>query len=590
MTNLKIPTIYFPICDQNLWILKIYSYLFKKFWGDEHKVVVMGFQEPDFDLPDNFSFVSLADKQEGGSKKWTKYIYDYFTNIDDEYIIFALEDFFPTMRPNKELIGQLLHLMQSNQNIGKADLTWDTFINVFDKNNKVRKNYRQIKNLTGCKVLEVPKNAPYRITTQPSIWRRDYILEFLNNDWSPWDFEILGTEKSNTLDDRIIACADSSFVNYPTKWIHKGAVSRFHEDKINILGLDTDTIKELINEKLVKEEQLQWGQWNGPVPMFNELGGYDFDPKMMPPHEASPTNWKEYTPTYNSNTLVLNLFDVSFSHTKSLWGYIAANGTNIWGKPKTVHYVSGKQNYDEVSLFVDDMIYDTNLINSVKSKYKVGWIIEPRDVKERPYDGIDKNHDLFDLIITFDKQSIDKYNNCKHLVWCESRVKDEEWGKWDLTRKNKLVSMIASNKTMTAGHRFRFEIANSLAKKHKIDLWGNAFKKFDEKTEPLAEYFFSIVSNNSTQDNFFTEALCDCFALKTGPIFRGCENIGDFFDKKGIITFQTLEELDIILSNLTIEDYNKKLEAIENNFKTSNKFRKSVDDQLGQIIREELGL
>ena len=42
--------------------------------------------------------------------------------------------------------------------------------------------------------------------------------------------------------------------------------------------------------------------------------GYDFDPKMMPPHDASPTNWKEYEPNYNSNILTINLFD-----NKSIW-------------------------------------------------------------------------------------------------------------------------------------------------------------------------------------------------------------------------------------------------------------------------------
>ena len=54
-----LPTIYIPICDQNLWILKVYFHLFRKFWGDDQKVVVLGFSEPDFDIPDNFTFVSL---------------------------------------------------------------------------------------------------------------------------------------------------------------------------------------------------------------------------------------------------------------------------------------------------------------------------------------------------------------------------------------------------------------------------------------------------------------------------------------------------------------------------------------------------
>ena len=44
------PAIFIPICDQNLWILKIYAHLFKKFWGVEQPVVVLGFAKPDFQL------------------------------------------------------------------------------------------------------------------------------------------------------------------------------------------------------------------------------------------------------------------------------------------------------------------------------------------------------------------------------------------------------------------------------------------------------------------------------------------------------------------------------------------------------------
>ncbi len=97
----KLPKIFIPICDQNLWVLRLYSFLFEKFWDNRQEVVIMGFSEPDFDLPENFSFVSLATKQEGGSKKWTRYIYNYLSSIDDEYVIFCLEDFFPTQAPKK---------------------------------------------------------------------------------------------------------------------------------------------------------------------------------------------------------------------------------------------------------------------------------------------------------------------------------------------------------------------------------------------------------------------------------------------------------------------------------------------------------
>ena len=138
--QIKIPTIFSPICDENLWVLKPYIHLFKKFWSDEQKVVIMGFEEPDFELPDNFTFVSLAPEQKGGASNWTKYLYDYFSSIDDQHIIFSLEDFFPTQEPNLKLLHSLYKVVKADSNIGRCDLTWDSFINIHDRNNSARKN------------------------------------------------------------------------------------------------------------------------------------------------------------------------------------------------------------------------------------------------------------------------------------------------------------------------------------------------------------------------------------------------------------------------------------------------------------------
>jgi|TARA_B100000282_G_scaffold296836_1_gene280386 hypothetical protein len=582
------PKIYIPICDNNLWVLKIYAFLFEKFWGNEQQVVIMGFSKPEFSLPDNFSFVSLAKEQIGGAKKWTRYIYNYLSTVEDEYVIFSLEDFFPTCPPRMDLVSDIIELMKKDSSIGRADLTWDSFINVFDKNNKVvhRNQYKQLCKIRGTSVLNLPKGAPYRISTQPALWKKEYLLKFLDNDWSPWDFEVLGSMASNSMDEKIIACADSSFVNYPTKWVHKGAASRYHEDKINVLGLDVDTIKELVENKLVKEEKLQWGQWNGPVPSFDELCGYDFDPKMMPYHPASPTNWKEYTPTYNSTKEIINVFDNTFSHTKDLWGYITATGVDMWGRPQDVFFVENKMKYDGITFFVDHFISNIPLVEKVKSKYKVAWLLEPKALKPQPYEAILNHHDKFDLVITHDQNLIEKFDNCVYMQQAECRVEPESWG---IHNKTKKTSLIAAKKKILEGHRFRYEVAEKLHDKHGFDLWGAAFdNRFENKTDALKDYMFSITIHNTIENNFFTDGIVDCFALGTIPIFRGCPNIGDFFDKNGIISFTTIEELDIILSELSEKDYYERLESVKNNYEIAKKFKKTNEDQIIHKVREFL--
>jgi hypothetical protein len=285
-----IPTIYVPVSDDTLWIINLYTHLFNKYWGKKYKVVFLGFDTPKTLIPDNFLFISLDKKQLGGAEGWSKYLYDYFSSISDEYIIFTLEDFLPTSAPNEILLDKIYTLILQNPSIGRFDLTWDLFANC------AHKFIGQFP--SGEEVIEIPKNVMYRVSCQPAIWKKSYLLKILQKTTNPWDFEMNGSIISDSLDEKILGMRDSNFINFPTKWIAKGAVSRHHPGKFNVLGLTTDCIKELVDLRLLKEEILQWGQWAGPVPSFFELGGYNFDLSKMPTHPASPTNWREWWSTY----------------------------------------------------------------------------------------------------------------------------------------------------------------------------------------------------------------------------------------------------------------------------------------------------
>jgi len=285
-----IPTIYVPISDDTLWLVDLYTHLFNKYWGNKFKVVFLGFGVPKNPLPNNFSFVSLDTKQIGEANGWSKYLYDYFIGIDDDHIILTLEDFLPTCSPNENLINKIYQFILQNPNIGRFDLTWDLFTNC---------NHKFIGQFSsGEQVIEIPKNVMYRISCQPAIWKKSYLLEILQKTTNPWDFELNGSIISDSLDEKILGIGDSTFLNFPTKWIAKGAVSRHHLGKFNVLGLSVNCIKELVDLGFLKEENLQWGQWAGAVPSFFELGGYSFDLSKMPIHPASPSNWREWWTTY----------------------------------------------------------------------------------------------------------------------------------------------------------------------------------------------------------------------------------------------------------------------------------------------------
>lgn len=100
---------------------------------------------------------------------------------------------------------------------------------------------------------------------------------------------------------------------------------------------------------------------------------------------------------------------------------------------------------------------------------------------------------------------------------------------------------------------------------------------------------FHIVIENVKVNNWYTEKLIQAFNTKTLPLFWGCDNLSDEgYDEKGIIRFNTSEELLNIINNLTEKDYIDRLPYINHNYKLSLKdnFKNKLEDILDWIIKE----
>jgi hypothetical protein len=273
--------------------------------------------------------------------------------------------------------------------------------------------------------------------------------------------------------------------------------------------------------------------------------------------------------------LEVNLFDREFIHTEQLLGYITCSDTL---QPTKIKWINGLMEYDGITVFTERFL-ESPLVDSVKSRLKVFWLLEPRAIHPYEYNRIIELEHKFDYILTYDTELLKRSNKYKKYVVAQSRVTDPK-----IHDKSAMFSMIASNKQMTDGHRFRHEIAAKLSSKYNIDMWGSGYKSFNDKVNPLAKYYFSISVMNCKIDNFFTEVLVDNFMLGTVPIFWGCPNIDNYFNPNGIITFDTIEELDTILSTLTVDDYISRKKAIEENFHLAPLFM-STDDIIADVLK-----
>ena len=127
--------------------------------------------------------------------------------------------------------------------------------------------------------------------------------------------------------------------------------------------------------------------------------------------------------------------------------------------------------------------------------------------------------------------------------------------------------MIASNKAMCEGHRLRLEWVERLISSEAgdyIDLYGRGFNEIADKEEGLCDYMFSVAIENGQYETYFTEKLLDCFATGTIPVYLGAPDIGEHFNKDGIIDLT--DEFDV-----SEEIYYSKMDAMKDNLERVKK-------------------
>ena len=251
------------------------------------------------------------------------------------------------------------------------------------------------------------------------------------------------------------------------------------------------------------------------------------------------------------------IFDKGFAHAYGMcWKW----------KPKYIEWYRGSDYHDKC-FFTDTEIPNAEYVNC---KQKIAIISEPPDINKvmhesNYFDYIKQNHDKFDYILTPYKD-LNEINPTKFLYYHQSFPwipKEDQ----KIYPKNKLTSIIASPKRTTVGHRLRHEVINTYHNKFKFDVYGCGYMPFKEyKTDFLKDYYYSICIMNSNLNGYFTEALGDCFATGTIPIFWGTKSVSDIYNTDGMIFFERLEDLNEILSSIDEKYYNSKIKAIEENF------------------------
>lgn len=121
------------------------------------------------------------------------------------------------------------------------------------------------------------------------------------------------------------------------------------------------------------------------------------------------------------------------------------------------------------------------------------------------------------------------------------------------------ICLFTSNKKLTKGHRKRLDFALKIKEMYSdlIDIYGNGFNHIDDKYDVLSKYKYSIIIENCSYPNYWTEKLGDCYLSGCYPIYYGAPNILDYFDEKGltVIDINNFKKSCEIIETVLKDDY-----------------------------------
>ena len=225
-------------------------------------------------------------------------------------------------------------------------------------------------------------------------------------------------------------------------------------------------------------------------------------------------------------------------------------------------------------------------------KPKFIWLLESREIIPEQYKFIEDNYDFVasrvDGIFTADQRLTTEAGPDGKFLFCISNA-----APWVMDRavykKSKLVSMIASNKGYTEGHRRRLRVVQAFVDKFgQDDLYGWGLTHelpLKEKSTGLKDYMCSFACENANYPTYFTEKLTDCFACGTIPVYYGTAGVAQYFNPDGIIFLDSAAPwVSIPWEKLTPEYYESKKDVIQENFEIAQCMRVAEDYMYGNYL------
>lgn len=190
------------------------------------------------------------------------------------------------------------------------------------------------------------------------------------------------------------------------------------------------------------------------------------------------------------------------------------------------------------------------------------WVWHTEALMPKPYDA------SFDRIFTHVSRPEDpRFVTAPPVLDWWVRKSFDELSEMPVPEKTKSMSGIISTRTHLPGHHARNEFIALLEREvPEVDIYGRGrARPLEDKWDGLAPYRYSIVLENSSSNDYWTEKLSDAFMSFAVPLYFGAPNVGDYFPSDSYIWLpldKPKEAIEVIRETLHSDDWESRLDAL----------------------------
>lgn len=191
MENKKV-TVLVNSCDlyEDAWYP--FFKLFNTYWTDCPYRVILNTETKQFSMDE----MKIEVFNTACGLTWSKRFLLALKEIDTEYVLFFLEDFFIMSDVRRDVFDKAIECMDNDKNIGAVCLNPDVDFDHWHTDGIYSEYF-----------TEILRSSHARVNAVAALWRKSFLEKIIREKESPWDFELLGTKRAKLCKEKILCLA-----------------------------------------------------------------------------------------------------------------------------------------------------------------------------------------------------------------------------------------------------------------------------------------------------------------------------------------------------------------------------------------------